>query len=166
MKNLLKALSFAAVVGLFATSCTPDPCKDVVCNNGGTCVDGSCVCATGYEGTNCDTEVRTKAIGTWTVADSCSNSGTASYTVTVVTSTGGISEVKITNFWGTFTNQVVATVSGSTVTIARQQPDNDNFYVEGTGTVSGNTITWSYTISDETVPTAIVSDVCSSTWTK
>ena len=34
-----------------------DPCAGVVCLNGGTCVNGSCNCLTGYTGSNCGTEV-------------------------------------------------------------------------------------------------------------
>lgn len=34
-----------------------DPCAGVTCLNGGTCVNGSCNCTTGYTGSNCGTEV-------------------------------------------------------------------------------------------------------------
>lgn len=62
MKNLffLFTLSF----GIFMTSCS-DPCKDISCNEVGTCDDGTCICDTGYEGANCETESREKFIGTW-----------------------------------------------------------------------------------------------------
>jgi hypothetical protein len=36
------------------TACTKDKCDDVVCQNNGTCVDGSCKCPFGYSGTNCE----------------------------------------------------------------------------------------------------------------
>ena len=32
-----------------------DPCADVVCQNGGSCVDGTCICPEGYTGPNCET---------------------------------------------------------------------------------------------------------------
>ncbi len=32
-----------------------DPCKDQICLNGGTCVEGDCVCPNGYSGANCET---------------------------------------------------------------------------------------------------------------
>ena len=60
MKNILK-LSFLA--GLFLVFSCTDPCEDVVCENGGTCDEGTCLCAEGYEGDNCETESRAKYLG-------------------------------------------------------------------------------------------------------
>lgn len=34
-----------------------DPCKNVTCLNGGHCEDGTCVCATGYTGTDCGVQI-------------------------------------------------------------------------------------------------------------
>jgi hypothetical protein len=33
-----------------------DDCKDVTCDNGGTCNDGTCSCLAGFSGTNCEIE--------------------------------------------------------------------------------------------------------------
>ena len=38
------------------TETPEDPCANTVCLNGGTCVDGSCSCPTGYSGADCGTE--------------------------------------------------------------------------------------------------------------
>jgi hypothetical protein len=170
MKNLFKTFALTLLASATFSSCETDPCKDVVCGDFGQCVEGTCVCNTGYEADAaglCNTLQRAKFLGSFAVSDSCSNSGTASYTCPITANTGDISTVNITNFWGTFTNAVTATVSGNTITIARQQPDNDNFYVVGTGTISGTVITFSYTITNETDPNAIVTDNCNNvTWTK
>jgi hypothetical protein len=102
MKSFIKALSFAAVFGLFATACETDPCKDVVCGDHGSCVEGVCNCETGYEKNAdglCNDEVRAKFFGTWNVADDCSNSGATPYQVIVATLSSGIFDVKISNFW-------------------------------------------------------------------
>lgn len=40
-------------------------CKNVTCLNGGTCVNGTCSCSSGYEGTDCSGVIRKKFIGTY-----------------------------------------------------------------------------------------------------
>jgi hypothetical protein len=63
------ALSTLLTIGAFSaityTSCTKDECKDVVCQNGGTCADGKCTCTYAFEGTNCETQVRAKYYNTY-----------------------------------------------------------------------------------------------------
>lgn len=107
----------------------------------------------------------TTILGLWSVSDNCSQSGTASYMV-IIQHTVNLNEYLIINFWGAFSNPVIATVSGNTINIARQEPDGDNFFVVGTGTInaSQNQITINYTVSDETNPQNISSYICSSTW--
>lgn len=66
----MKRISFLttfSVIALFSlvlymASCKPDPCKTraVECNNGGTCKDGECICAAGYEGDSCQFKVNKK----------------------------------------------------------------------------------------------------------
>jgi hypothetical protein len=45
----------SACMFLFNGCKKDDPCEDKVCFNGGACVDGTCVCANGYSGANCET---------------------------------------------------------------------------------------------------------------
>jgi hypothetical protein len=52
------------------SSCVKDGCKDVVCHNGGVCVNGACACPVGFEGTNCERKWNEKFTGIWNVADS------------------------------------------------------------------------------------------------
>jgi len=54
-------LSIFAVTGYF-TACKQDSCvtRDVDCMNGGTCKDGDCLCALGYEGDSCQFKVNKK----------------------------------------------------------------------------------------------------------
>ena len=87
MKNL-KSLFLASflTIGLFSTvvftSCDPDPCKDIICANGGTCTDGNCTCPSGYEGTLCETLSRDKFIGVFSGTETCTV-GTDAYSITV-----------------------------------------------------------------------------------
>lgn len=57
-----------AVVGY--TACIKDHCGDVVCKNGGVCVNGACACPLGYEGDNCEKKWNEKYVGTWHATDS------------------------------------------------------------------------------------------------
>jgi hypothetical protein len=171
MKNLrfISFLSVALVFGslsFYMTSCNPDACKDVTCNNGGTPTESGddciCDCAAGYEGEFCDDESRVKFVGSWSVNDNCSTSGADSYTVSVTTSSADHMTVLIANFWNAFINPVTATVDGNNVTIATQEPDNDDWTISGSGTINGNTATMTYTITDP----GNNQDICNGTWTK
>lgn len=156
---------FATAIVFFYSSCTTDPCKDVVCLNDGVCNTGTCDCAPGYEGTDCSTVSRDKFIGNFLVNDQCSSSGTSSYNVTIAASSTDVTKALISNVWGTFANTVVATIDGSTMTIALQEPDNDGFTVSGSGTINGATgvITITYTVTDTSTGNT---DSCNSIWTK
>lgn len=56
MKNLkLFAVALLGAMTFGVTSCT-DECKDVVCENNGTCVEGVCDCPEGFSGTTCEIE--------------------------------------------------------------------------------------------------------------
>ncbi len=155
MKSI-RNIAFSALLALGAfttvtyTACNPDECKDVVCNNGGSCVDGTCNCATGYEGTKCETEARKKFIKTWTATDKEGTTDLPTYTSAIVAGTS-ITEVKINNIADDFfTNDVVATISGNKITIASQIPDNDGYKVSGEGTLNSTDgkITWTYTLTE------------------
>jgi hypothetical protein len=148
------------------TSCG-DKCADKDCGNG-TCLDGTCECETGYEGDDkgiCNVEVRTKFLGNYTTNETCSNSGTAAPYLVGVSNGAGISDVLLSGFYGPtdtggFVAAVKATVDGTSITIARQEPDNDNIFVEGSGSISGNVMTMTYSVSDETGGT-IITNTCS-----
>jgi hypothetical protein len=121
-KVLLTAIATVGVFSATFTSCTPDPCKDVICNNGGSCLDGACQCASGFEGTNCETSSRAKFIGNYTVLDTAQ--AVASYSCTITASSTDPTKVIISNpanlnLIGTNTS-VTGTVSGNTLTIAKQ----------------------------------------------
>jgi hypothetical protein len=141
--KLFQILGVAAIATLGLASCEVDPCNDVTCANGGTCVDGDCVCATGYEGTDCTTLVRAKFLGSKNVNETCSQS-TDSYAV-VVTAGSTDTEVTISNLYdaGLVVTGTVNANGGITI-------DNQTF---GTGTISGSVtenggvLTYNFTIA-------------------
>ena len=167
-----------AILGIaslsLVTSCNTDQCKDVVCENGGVCsdIDGSCDCAAGYEGANCETLSRAKFINTagWAADETGSSSGQSTFSVEIVANSTNEQAVYVKNVWNTFVNDVNATIDGNTITIPRQEPDNDDYFVEGSGTintsVTPNVITVSYKVTDETVPATIITDNLTGTWTQ
>lgn len=62
LSAFLTISAFGAVV---YTSCNKDECKDVVCQNGGTCSEGKCTCPTGIGGDKCETIFRTTYANTY-----------------------------------------------------------------------------------------------------
>lgn len=130
---------FTLAIVTFYTSCT-DPCKNVTCLNAGTCLDGTCSCADGYQGTDCGTETRAALLGTYSVSGTitCPVSGNGTITGTVFTISASSSSVKkvVLNFGGVLT--LTATVNGTSFTI-----DNSSvggFDYSGNGSISGTNI--------------------------
>lgn len=64
--KILKALSLTAVLLLFA-ACGGDPCKDVSCQNGGDCLEGTCECPPEYEGNLCQYIAVGEYLGTYSI---------------------------------------------------------------------------------------------------
>lgn len=155
--RILQILGVAAIATIGMTSCEVDACKDVDCGLYGECVDGDCVCDAGYEGVDCDTQERAKFISTYSVSESCT-SGNYTYSITITNSSTDVTKVIIGNF-GDFGVDIVATVSGSGLTIANQTVGGGTF--SGSGQLSGNILTLTYTVTAGTD-----SDSCTMTCTK
>lgn len=73
---ILTLLTFGAIV---YSSCQKDRCKNLVCQHGGSCVNGFCACATGYTGDFCEIPNVTGIVfknNTFTPVNITTNSGT------------------------------------------------------------------------------------------
>jgi hypothetical protein len=181
MKNfksiLMSGFIALGTISTVLVSCNEDLCKDKVCANGGICdaATGNCACATGWEGVDCKTASRNKFLNAagYTVVEDGTSSASATYTGTIVASGTDSTALNLGNVWGVFVNTVRGTVNGSTVTIARQQPDADGYWVEGNGTMnSTGVMTLKYKITYE--PAGVLTSTddfglaagTPSTWTK
>ena len=105
-------------------------------------------------------------VGQYSVNEDCSTSPAAAY-ATIISAGAGETDLRITNVWDLFVANVTATIDCETITITRQEPDGDKFFVEGSGFIEKDngvtTITLSYTVTDETDPSAIKKDECTQT---
>lgn len=134
-------LTLGGFTAVTYTACNKDECKDVVCQNGGSCVEGTCSCAAGYEGTNCETKSSAKFVGTYTVTENC---GGDPYPV-VVTAVDA-STILISNLgnYDCSSGDIVwtATVSKTSLTIADNKCSTQ---MNGTGSYDNGTVTINYT---------------------
>ncbi len=127
------------------------------------------VLAAGALTTSCNKDCKTNQsdfTGSFSVTEDCSASAPTAY-ASIISAGASDTEVLITNFWGAFQNSVKASIDCDNITISRQEPDGDKFFVEGSGTRTKDgdrvTITFSYTVTDETTPGSIQTDNCNST---
>lgn len=141
--KFFQILGVVAVSVLSFNSCTTDACKDVVCQNAGVCDEGTCACAVGYEGTNCQTLVRAKYLGNFNVSESCGSS-TDTYAVTIAAGATDAS-VTISNLYdaGLVVTGTVNADGG--VTIASQAFGTAT--ISGSMTKTGGVITINFTIA-------------------
>lgn len=160
------ALSAILTVGAFGTvlytSCTKDACKDVTCQNGGTCSDGKCTCPTGYEGTNCETKSRDKFVGTYVGSEACTQ-GTDNYSITLAANSDAL-KLTYTNLYNEGFTATCTMAATDSFTFAGSQ---GNTTFSGSGRLLSNTITVHYTVTNPTnLPPTPTTNACVFTGTK
>ncbi len=131
-------ISFSVACAAFAStlyvSCTKESCA-IVCANGGVCNGAVCICATGYEGSNCQIASRQKFLGSWTIHETGTISNPAEFPVSIDTiHADTITRIRIMNFYNKYPTPVFAYVSnGTSLSIPTQiMPNSDT--VSGWGT--------------------------------
>lgn len=158
MKVRFKTILFSAVstlVAFFAvtyTSCTPDKCKEIVCAYGGACNNGTCICPSGYSGTQCENISRDLFTGVYTVFEKGSAETAAQYTLSVVNG-ATVTDVVIKNFNNSIVDPVSAYVSEDSLYIPTQTVDGKIITGNGVLTQSENyaqnaTLTVRYQVVD------------------
>jgi hypothetical protein len=137
-------LTLGAFTTVTYTACNKDECKDVVCQNGGTCSGGTCTCPTGYEGAHCDTLSRTKFVGVYVGDESCTT-GTDHYSITLSAASNNLQltyqNVYNASYVGT------CTMTGST-TFSFSGTGSTGAIFSGSGTLTGNQLKVTYNISN------------------
>ena len=138
MKMPVKTIIFSALLALAAlgliinSSCNADKCKTIVCANGSYCQLGACICLNGYEGTNCETVMRQKFMGNWTVFEKGSATYAAQYPISIVIDSAIFTDLYILNFNDSFKHPVLAVVTnGTTLTIPNQQMEGKIIWGKG-----------------------------------
>ncbi|MBK8683627.1 MAG: hypothetical protein KBF25_00905 [Chitinophagaceae bacterium] len=151
------------VLGVFGcsvwmSSCQPDACKTraVECKNGGTCKDGDCICASGYEGDSCQFTVNMKfashyaCIKTMLINGSQVNDNDD--TLIVKYATNNKFNILMYSVRDTSYERLTATVNGNYITIPEQTIEfigYDRTY-NGSGSLNNGILT--LTIYSNTAP--------------
>jgi len=136
MKTPLKRIlisALAAVLTVFSfayVSCNRDKCKTIVCANSGVCNGGTCICPSGYEGSNCETASRDKFIGAWGVNEKGTITNAAQYPTSIQRS-DLITNVVIKNFNNYFLSDIRAYVVADTIYIPNQQLEGKVIFGQG-----------------------------------
>jgi uncharacterized membrane protein len=130
---VLSALSSVAIFSaVVIASCNEDKCKAIACAYGGVCKEGTCICAAGYEGTQCETITREKYAGVWTVFEKGTYTETAQYDVSFVNSnSGSMTDMNVKNFYNRITGNVAVKLKNDTVYIPVQVVQN--YKIQGWG---------------------------------
>jgi len=130
---------------LFLFSCNKDNCKEVECQNLGTCLDGSCRCPDGYGGANCEFYLLQRFIGNYDATYDCNS---ATKTITVEANVADKSKLSILNLGDYACDNLYrleATVTGDSIFILPQTvcsstglPSGYSFL--GKGKISGDSL--------------------------
>lgn len=163
-------LTFGAFALTTYTSCSKsdkNPCENVTCQNGGTCVNGSCNCPDGYEGANCQTASSAKFKGFFEATDDCplgDREGDAlKYDVVINASNSNPVNVTVTGL-GNTDNVLNATAAGKELTIAEQEGTDGKFYEATITYLNDSTLKAQFTVM--TTAGGAAEEACSSTFRK
>lgn len=134
MSTFFKSLSTFCIV-VFATclniSCTHNSGNTIDCMNGGIYKNGTCTCAVGYQGTNCQTLSRKAFLGNWTVFEKGSVADAAQYAVGIQTAGPNINDIAIANLIPTIDTTINGYIVNDSLYIPYQVLQNQS--IQGTG---------------------------------
>jgi hypothetical protein len=114
-----------------------DPCDSMNCGSNGTCTDGDCLCDAGFDGLNCETELRAKFLGGYNATETC-QSGTYTYEMSISANPGSPDQVNIF-ILGDVVLTLMAVVDRFGLSIPYQSVGTGT--ISGTGNIAGNVLT-------------------------
>ncbi len=118
--------------------------KCVTCAHGGLCINDTCHCPAGYEGSGCQTEARNKFQGSWVVTETGTISPLKTYNISISSLFGSganITNVSLSNLHYNVYSNVTATVSHDSLIIPLQYVmdyNNRIQKIEGVGYIHSN----------------------------
>ena len=155
---------FIVFLVIAVASCNKDEIKTttrvkcVTCANGGSCINDTCRCPTGYEGTACQTQTRQKYLGSWTVREKGSTSSSfTQYSLSIQTNSSNpaVNSVSLYNlYYYGFSSFLLlnAFITSDSIFIPRQQVDSKYIigkgYFFGSSSFGTSTITMRYKVTD------------------
>ena len=124
--------------------------KCVTCANGGTCLNDTCRCPTGYEGTSCQTEsiLKFTQIFDWSVSEDGSVTGLHNPYIINIEQNGSLTSVLINNLYSPYyfsSTVLVANINGDSIFIPSQPIDSG--YIIGKGHYGLSSLTGQATIT-------------------
>ena len=152
-----------AILALTYVSCNKDNntksttvIKCVTCANGGSCINDTCRCPAGYEGTTCQTLSISKFIGEWNVFETGSVTSNRTYFIQIEETSASLSSVIIQNLYSPYYfsgMSLTGSINGDSIFIPNQPLDSG--YIVGKGcfhksTFSGqpSTISFRYQVTN------------------
>lgn len=140
-------IAFGGAIIFAATVFTNYSCNSVVkgCTNPKD--DNYNAAATEDDGTCDEAATTNKFVGNFLVNETCPG-GNSTYNIAISKSSSTSYQILVGNFAEVFSNNVIASISQNSLTIASQEPDNDDFLVEGSGTITNNTLNYSYKVTN------------------
>jgi hypothetical protein len=142
MKTLrIVGLAMALFGALTLQSCKKDPCKNVTCQNGGTCQDGNCRCSLPWEGSKCEVDARDKFVGSWRGTTNCGG-GPEEDVFSITKSSTTANRIIIEDIYGELTSSSTFDIPTQTVNV-----DGTAVTVSGRGNLNGNQLTLTYVLT-------------------
>ena len=145
-KHFFTTLFFClGIFGLIIYSaCKKNNCGNNSCKNGGTCINDTCSCPTGYTGSDCGTTWSTQYLGSFTCTQTCNVTvGSGSWTSVISGNyTNGQDTILISNF-GNFGKNIVAGVDNHGNVFISPVGTND---IAGSGSLSNGVLKIKYSV--------------------